>query len=182
MTELSRRGFLHGVLAGGGALALAACGGGGQATRIRHADQTGELTANLYITVRPDGRIALIVNKAEIGQGVSTGYATMVAEELGAPLDHIDVTYAGADKRMRRIGLQITGGSTSTAEAFGGLRKAAASAHIKKQQTDMVRRPLLSVHPSGFQPFPCYVLLRNSEDIRCPYYWLHLSISRLVRL
>ncbi|HEY0195627.1 MAG TPA: molybdopterin cofactor-binding domain-containing protein, partial [Kofleriaceae bacterium] len=128
MTELSRRGFLHGVLAGGGALALAACGGGGQATRIRHADQTGELTANLYITVRPDGRIALIVNNAEIGQGVSTGYATMVAEELGAPLDHIDVTYAGADKRMRRIGLQITGGSTSTAEAFGGLRKAAASA------------------------------------------------------
>ena len=127
--QLSRRGFLHGMLVGGGALALAACGGGGQATRIRHADDTGELTANLYITVRPDGRIGLIINKAEIGQGVTTGYATLVADELGAPIAHIDIDYAGAHKEMRGAsGMQITGGSTSTVEAFGGLRKAAASA------------------------------------------------------
>jgi len=129
--SVSRRGFLHGVLiGGGGALALAACGGGnGQALRIEHADKTGELTANLYITVLATGRVALIVNKAEIGQGVSTGYATLVADELGVPLDHVDVQFAGSSTAMRTsANMQITGGSTSTAEAFVPLRRAAASA------------------------------------------------------
>ncbi|MEO7734579.1 MAG: molybdopterin cofactor-binding domain-containing protein, partial [Kofleriaceae bacterium] len=130
MTAWSRRGFLHGMLLGGGALTLAACGGGGgQALRISHADQTGALAANLYITVLATGRVALIVNKAEIGQGVSTGYATLVADELGVPIDHVDVHYAGSNSEMRTsANLQLTGGSTSTAEAFVPLRRAAAAA------------------------------------------------------
>src|ERR1700709_860965 len=111
---IARRGFLQGLLVGGGVLALAACGGNRQAWRIAHADQTGDLTANLYITVLANGRVALIVNKAEIGQGVSTGYATLVAEELGVPIDHVDVHYADSNKAMRTSSfLQITGGSTS---------------------------------------------------------------------
>src|SRR5664279_2645212 len=110
---IGRRDFLQGLLVGGGALALAACGGGNRrAWRIQHADQTGDLTANLYITVLANGRVALIVNKAEIGQGVSTGYATLVAEELGVPIDHVDVHYADSNKAMRTSSfLQITGGS-----------------------------------------------------------------------
>ena len=62
MTAWSRRGFLHGMLVGGGALVVAACGGGGQALRIQRADQTGDLFANLYVTVLATGRVALIVN------------------------------------------------------------------------------------------------------------------------
>jgi isoquinoline 1-oxidoreductase subunit beta len=129
MTDWSRRGFLHGMVVGGGALALAACGGGGQKLRVEHAEKTGELVANLYITVLPSGRVALIVNKAEIGQGVSTGYATLVAEELEVPLDHVDVHYADSNKSLRvSNGMQITGGSTSIFEAYVPLRQAAASA------------------------------------------------------
>jgi len=117
------------MLVGGGVLALAACGGGGQAMRIEHAEHTGDLIANLYITILASGRVALIVNKAEIGQGVSTGYATLVAEELAVPIDHIDVHYADSNQDMRTSSMmQITGGSTSTAEAFVPLRHAAASA------------------------------------------------------
>ena len=70
---LSRRGFLRGVLVGGGALTLAVtvgCGGNPASARIAHAEATGELRTGLYITVKPDGRIGLVVNKAEIGQGV----------------------------------------------------------------------------------------------------------------
>lgn len=130
MSELSRRGFLRGALIGGGALTLAvSCGGNSGATRIQHADKTGELVANLYVTVMPDGRIALIVNKVEMGQGVTTAYATLVAEELGVPIDRIDVHYADSNPEMRTsFNMQITGGSTSTKEAFGPLRRAAASA------------------------------------------------------
>jgi isoquinoline 1-oxidoreductase/isoquinoline 1-oxidoreductase beta subunit len=127
--DVSRRGFLQTLGIGGGALALAACGGSGAATRIHHADQTGELVANLFITVLPTGRIALIVNKAEIGQGVSTGYATLVADELAVPIDHVDVSFAGSNVAMRTsFNMQITGGSTSIAEAYVPLRQAAASA------------------------------------------------------
>jgi isoquinoline 1-oxidoreductase subunit beta len=129
MSEWTRRGFVQGMLVGGGALALAACGGGGQHVRIAHADKTGELVANLYITVLPSGRIALIVNKAEIGQGVTTGYATLVAEELEVPIDHVDVHYADSATNLRvSNGMQITGGSTSIFEAYMPLRRAAASA------------------------------------------------------
>ena len=128
--NLSRRGFLQGSVAGAGALTLAvSCGGNGHATRVRHAEQTGELVANMYITVLPTGRIALIVNKAEIGQGISTGYATLAAEELGVAMDQVDVHYADSHPEMRTsFGMQITGGSTSTAEGFKALRRAAASA------------------------------------------------------
>jgi isoquinoline 1-oxidoreductase beta subunit len=130
MIEISRRGFLQGALIGGGALTLAAsCGGGAGARRIQHADQTGELVANLYISVKPDGRIALIVNKAEIGQGVTTGYATLAAEELSVPIDRIDVHYADSHPDLRTsFGMQITGGSTSTKEGFALVRRAAAAA------------------------------------------------------
>src|SRR6185312_15111579 len=70
--NVSRRGFLQGMLAGGGALTLAVtvgCGGSNAgAHRIQHADATGELLASMYITIKPDGRVGLTVNKAEIGQ------------------------------------------------------------------------------------------------------------------
>jgi len=129
MTAWSRRGFLHGMLIGGAGLTLAACGGGGQALRIARADQTGELAASLYVTVHATGRVSLIVNKAEIGQGVSTGYATLVAEELCVPIDHVDVHYAGSNKAMRTsANMQLTGGSTSMFEAYTPLRQAAAAA------------------------------------------------------
>jgi isoquinoline 1-oxidoreductase beta subunit len=131
MSDLSRRGFLASALAGGGALSLAVtvgCGGG-NTTRVHHAEQSGELVANMYVTVMPDGRIALAVNKAELGQGVSTGYATLVAEELGVPIDHVDVHFADSHPEYRTsFGMHQTGGSTSTNEAFGSLRHAGAAA------------------------------------------------------
>lgn len=128
MTAWSRRGFLQGLVVGGAGLTLAACGGG-QALRIARADRTGDLAASLYITVHATGRVSLIVNKAEVGQGVSTGYATLVAEELCVPIDHVDVHYASANKAMRTsANLQITGGSTSMFEAYVPLRQAAAAA------------------------------------------------------
>lgn len=129
MIDVTRRGFLGGSLAGVGVLTLAVSCGGGQGTRIRHADQTGELVANMYVTVMPDGRIALIVNKAEIGQGVTTAYVTLAAEELGVPMDRVDPHYADSHPEMRTsFRLQITGGSTSTAEGYKAVRQAAAAA------------------------------------------------------
>jgi isoquinoline 1-oxidoreductase beta subunit len=129
---LSRRGFLQGTVAAGGALSLAVtfggCGGAGGA-RVAHADKTGELYANLYVTVLPDGRIALAVNKAEIGQGITTAYTTLAAEELYVPIDRVEAYYADSHSEYRTsFYMHVTGGSTSTKEAFPAVRKAAAAA------------------------------------------------------
>jgi len=124
----SRRAFLAGV---GSTLALAVtvgCGGATE-TRIEHAAATGELAANMYITVLADGRIGLAVNKAELGQGVTTGFATLAAEELAVPIDRVDVHLADSLAEYRTsFGMHQTGGSTSIAEAFGAIRRAAATA------------------------------------------------------
>ena len=132
MSELSRRAFVGGVIAGGGLLSLAiatGCGGGRQQQMIAHAEKTGELAPNIFVTVKPDGRIALAVNKAELGQGVATGYATLVAEELEVDLDAVDVHYADSLPAYRTsFRLHQTGGSRSMMEAYVPLRRAAAAA------------------------------------------------------
>ena len=103
---------------------------------IRRADQTGELAANAYVTILPSGIVALAVHKAEIGQGVSTAYATLVAEELEVEPGDIDLHFADSRPEFRTTGLEgvplfavhATGGSTSTVEGFLPLRRAAAAA------------------------------------------------------
>jgi CO/xanthine dehydrogenase Mo-binding subunit len=135
----SRRDVLRGALAGG-ALGLAVtiggpgCGGGGHI--VRRADETGDLAPNAYITILASGRVALAVNKAEIGQGVTTAYATLVAEELEVDPDEIEVHFADSLPVYRTSGAEgvplfrvhATGGSTSTREAYVPLRRAAAAA------------------------------------------------------
>lgn len=131
MIELSRRNFLAGLIAGGGVLSLGISTGCGASSKkmIARADQTGELSPNMWVTVMPDGRISLAVNKCEFGQGVTTGYATLVADELDVPIEAVDFHFADSHPEYRTSsGLHLTGGSTSTKEAYLPLRKAAASA------------------------------------------------------
>jgi isoquinoline 1-oxidoreductase subunit beta len=130
VSELSRRDFLAGLLAGGSVLSLGvACGGGSGQRMIARADRLGELTPNMYVTILPSGRVALAINKAEIGQGVTTGYSTLVAEELDVELDAVDFHFADSWPQYRTsFGIHQTGGSTSTKEGFVPLRKAAAAA------------------------------------------------------
>ena len=137
--ELTRRGFL-GTLAGGAlclgvSFGVPGCGGG-QRRIVRRADETGELAPNMYVAVKRDGRVALTVGKCEMGQGVATGYSTLVAEELEVGVDRIDVGFADSLPEFRVSGaegvpmfrIHATGGSTSTAEAYIPLRQAAAAA------------------------------------------------------
>ena len=135
---LSRRALLRGALAGGAlsvGVALAGCGGG-RARLVRRADDTGELAPNAFVTILPSGVVALAVHKAEIGQGVATAYATLVAEELEVEPGDIDFHFADSLPEFRTMtvedvplfAIQATGGSTSTMEAYLPLRRAAAAA------------------------------------------------------
>lgn len=135
---LSRRDLLAGALASGAlavGVALIGCGGARRAV-IRRADDTGELAPNAWVTILPTGVVALACNKTEIGQGVTTAYATLVAEELEVEPDEVEVRFADSLPVYRTttmegvplFAIHATGGSTSTAEAYLPLRRAAAAA------------------------------------------------------
>ncbi len=56
----------------------------------------GETTLNPYVIVGADGAITIIAPRAEMGQGVATTLAALVAEELGVPLDAVTVEHGPA--------------------------------------------------------------------------------------
>jgi CO/xanthine dehydrogenase Mo-binding subunit len=128
---MQRRQFLQIGLWSGGALclgfSLGGCGGGQEKRMRALAKQTGALKPNAMIAVGRDSRVTLGVGKAEMGQGVTTGYAMLVAEELGVPLDRVDFEFVNGPA-FASMGLQFTGGSTSLAEGFVPVREAAATA------------------------------------------------------
>ena len=78
-----------------------------------------------YIHVKPDGKISLIVAKSEMGQGIKTGLAMILAEE--AEVDFNAVTVEQAETRPDIYDHMGTGGSGSTMENFMPLRRAGAT-------------------------------------------------------
>jgi isoquinoline 1-oxidoreductase beta subunit len=84
-----------------------------------------------FIRVGVDGRIVLVVPSVEMGQGIATGEAMMIAEELEVGLDQVEVALAPADLHAYTQSLlkaQATGGSTSVRAFFIPLRQAGAAA------------------------------------------------------
>jgi isoquinoline 1-oxidoreductase subunit beta len=124
----------------------------------------GEVALNGWIKVAADGHVLLAMNRSEMGQGVHTALAQLVAEELDVPLAQVGLTAAGHDaiygnvaamlgslpfgprdhergafklagwvtaKLARELGINLTGGSSSTADAWDMLRLAAATARAQ---------------------------------------------------
>lgn len=84
-------------------------------------------TANLItIRIEPDGTASFALPRAEVGQGITTSSAMLIAEELDLPLDKVRVTLA--DARPELLFNQLTGGSNTTISTFTPIRVAAAVA------------------------------------------------------
>jgi len=78
-----------------------------------------------WVHVKPGGEISLIVAKSEMGQGIRTGLAMVLAEE--AEVDFNSVRVEQADTRPDIYPHLGTGGSSSTRENFMPLRRAGAT-------------------------------------------------------
>ncbi|WP_255637271.1 xanthine dehydrogenase family protein molybdopterin-binding subunit [Hyalangium versicolor] len=92
------------------------------------AETPAETPLDLYITIRTDGRILVTLPRTEMGQGITTGVAMLVAEELDAPLSSVEVRSADADPRWL---IQLTGLSSTMRYLAGPLRAAAADARAR---------------------------------------------------
>jgi CO/xanthine dehydrogenase Mo-binding subunit len=86
---------------------------------------------NAFVTITPDDQILFALHKAEMGQGIMTGYSMLVAEELVVVLEQVHTYFAdGAPEYRTSKNLQLTASSTSMTEGFVPIRQAAAAARI----------------------------------------------------
>ncbi|MDQ0393095.1 xanthine dehydrogenase family protein molybdopterin-binding subunit [Labrys monachus] len=121
----TRRGFLQasGLLLG--FLWL----GGGKAGAVEALAAGGTFAPNAFIRVAADGSITFIIPNTEMGQGIYTAEAMLIAEELEVGLDQIQVMPAPPNAKLYAAkGSQITGGSTSIRNTWTPLRRAGAAA------------------------------------------------------
>jgi isoquinoline 1-oxidoreductase beta subunit len=91
----------------------------------RPLNQGTSFMPNVWLKVAPDNSITIIVSKSEMGQGVRTTMAMLVAEELEVEWSKVKVEQAPAGSGY---GSQSTGGSTSTRQLWQTLRFAGATA------------------------------------------------------
>jgi len=161
--KIARRTFLIGAVAAAGGVAV-----GFYYVRRPHDNPLldglahDERAFNPYVKIAADGTVTIFVPRAEMGQGVQTTLAALVAEELDVELDAVQIKhgpaaaayYNGAmlaevpataepeDGAMASVmktvtgsvskvlGLQVTGGSSATRDAFDKMRHAGCAARM----------------------------------------------------
>jgi len=122
ISNTSRREFLKSSAAGGAGLLLAFYLPG-TGSRADAAEQS--FKANSYIFIDPQGDIRLVVTRSEMGQGVRTALAMILAEELDADWSRVKIEQGDCEPEY---GDMTTGGSMSIRSTWDPLRKAGASA------------------------------------------------------
>ena len=135
--QITRRDFLKASFTAGGALLIGtfldACAPPGP-TEIPKPAATVTQTPllqqpfqpNLFIRIDPDGTITMIIHRSEMGQGVRTSLAMIVAEELEADWSTVRIEQMNA--RSQSEVNQITSGSGSILINYAPLREAGAMA------------------------------------------------------
>jgi isoquinoline 1-oxidoreductase subunit beta len=130
-SETSRRTFLKGSAAVAGGLVIGTYVDFGARHAFAATVQDAPMP-NAFIRIAADNTVTVLVKHLDKGQGVMTGLTTIVADELDADWAQMRAEFAPANAVLYNNLLfgpvQATGGSTSVANSFDQLRKAAAAA------------------------------------------------------
>ena len=86
---------------------------------------------NLFLALDGDGGVHVTVHRSEMGQGIRTALAQVVADELDADWSRVDVVQAQGDAKY---GDQNTDGSRSITLNYDRLRSAGATARLMLRQ------------------------------------------------
>ena len=128
--NVSRRNVLQGLVAGTGALVL-----GGKLLAPSRALAVPELgtplAPNVFVAIANDGAVTLTAHRSEMGQGIRTSLAQLLADELEADWSRVTVVQAEGDEKF---GDQYTDGSRSVVKNFDRLRQFGAAARIMLEQ------------------------------------------------
>lgn len=127
--QVSRRGFLAGAAASVAGLAISF-----HVPSIARAAPKPKAPAaqppNAFVRIGSDDTVTVVLAHVEMGQGVWTGLAMLIAEELECDWAKIRVEHAPAAPVYGHpaMGIQMTGGSSSTNGEFERYRTAGAMA------------------------------------------------------
>jgi isoquinoline 1-oxidoreductase beta subunit len=128
-SDLKRRNFLIGSGAAGLAFGYVAVSG---VHGISDALAAGKFEPTAWYSIAPDGKITVMVGKAEMGQHVSSAMAQIVAEELEADWRMMNIQLVDNDPKYNDpvLGALITGGSWSVRMNFDAMSRAGAAGRI----------------------------------------------------
>ena len=129
--ERSRRQFFKELAAGGGLVLGLAYGAPLQAALLESVARDPEgFRPNAFIQILANDQITIYGKHDEMGQGIHTGLAIAIVEELEIDVDRVKVVPApaGAAYANSAFQVQVTGGSTSTWSSFDQMRQAGAVA------------------------------------------------------
>jgi isoquinoline 1-oxidoreductase subunit beta len=130
LENVSRRGFLRGMLATGGLVVAAQL----LPTRAALAYATGAAKMpggvvtdpHVFVAIDPNGTVTIIAHRAEMGTGTRTSLPMVVAEELEADWSRVRVKQSPGDEK--KYGNQNTDGSRSLRHFLQPMRQCGAAA------------------------------------------------------
>ena len=129
---VSRRALLTAGLAGGFLLAFHLPVRAAVNEPVQPPDVTdGKFAPNAFIRIDVTGHTTLVMPQVEMGQGVYTSIAMILAEELDADLKQVTLQHAPPNDKLYgnpTFGLQVTGNSNSIRAFWKPLRNAGAGA------------------------------------------------------
>ena len=129
-TLITRRSFLKGSLAATGlTIAVTATPLGYRLLNASQKDSITGLNPNVWFAITPDNKVTITLGVSEMGQGTHTALAMVVADELEADWNRVQVRQGGARKEFINpiMHAQITVASSSVRGFYDILRKAGAS-------------------------------------------------------
>jgi isoquinoline 1-oxidoreductase beta subunit len=127
----SRRALMTGALAGGFVLAFRLPVKAANEPEQAPDDPAGQFAPNAFIRIDHAGKTTLVMPQVEMGQGVYTAVAMILADELDADLAAVTLEHAPPNDKLYgnpTFGIQVTGNSNSIRSFWKPLRVAGASA------------------------------------------------------
>jgi isoquinoline 1-oxidoreductase beta subunit len=138
---------------------------------------TAVFAPNAFIRIDAAGKVTLIMPQVEMGQGIYTSVAMILAEELSVPLEQVELLAAPPSDALYGnpvFGIQVTGNSNSVRAFWKPLRQAGATARAMLIEAAAQQ---WKVPVAGLRASEGAVLGNGSA--RLPYAALIASASRL---
>src|SRR5277367_5716938 len=129
--NFSRRGVLQAVVASGLVLGLRLPVRAANEPEQASDNTAGQFAPNAFIRIDHSGKTTLVMPQVEMGQGVYTAIAMILAEELDADFRKVALEHAPPSDKLYGnplFGIQATGNSNSVRAWWPHLRNAGASA------------------------------------------------------
>src|SRR5882672_5864973 len=125
-STLSRRDLLNGIAASAVVIVV----GRLAQTEVLAQSAASAVAINAYVAIAPDGRVTLQCAHSEMGQGIYTTFAAIIADELEADWSKCEVVFSPAAPPYRHpvYNWQFTGNAESIRSYHALIRKMGAAA------------------------------------------------------